>query len=287
MGSRYGGLKQVDAVGPSGETILDYSVFDAIRAGFGKVVFVIRKDIEEDIKKSFGNKFSSRIPVSFAFQELDMLPEGFELPASRVKPWGTGHAVWVAKEHIDGPFCVINADDFYGANSYEKMATYLNENSEGYAMCGYHLNKTLSDHGSVSRGICQADEDGNLLDIIERTKISRQADGKIYHEDESEKVSLKEDETTSMNLFGFSNKIFDYLDDYFVNFLKEKIDVPKSEFYIPTPVNFLTKANIIKLKVLKTDSDWFGVTYKEDKPIVMANIQKLVEQGDYPENLWA
>lgn len=288
MGSRYGSLKQIDAIGPSGETIIDYSVYDAVRAGFGKVVFVIRKNIEKEFKEVFGNRFQNKIQVEYVFQELENLPEGFSLPKDREKPWGTAHAVLMAKDVIKEPFAVINADDFYGADAFRKLADFFaqtNINGNIYSMVGYTLNKTLSDHGSVSRGVCETDSEGNLITVVERTKIEKK-NGKIHFVDNDQKYQLKGDEKVSMNFWGFMPSFFDYAERDFIAFLKESIHVPKSEFFIPLVVNNLIQSNTIKLKVLPTSASWFGVTYKEDKPVVIQKVKELIDSGVYPEELW-
>ncbi len=289
IGSRYGGLKQVDKIGPSGETIIDYSVFDAARAGFGKVVFVIRKDIEEEFKEVFENRFDNAIEVDYVFQELDNLPEGFTVPEERVKPWGTCHAVLMAINKVKEPFAVINADDFYGAEAFKTIAEFLTDTNitdSEFSMIGYHLNKTLSEYGYVSRGVCQTNSKGYLVDVVEREKIAIQNE-KITYEKDDEFIELTGNETVSMNFWGFQPSYFKYVKDQFTKFLKDNINKPKSEFYIPYSVNKLIKENKIKLKVLESDAKWFGVTYKEDKPVVIQKIQELVGQGVYPEKLWS
>ncbi|NOZ46353.1 MAG: nucleotidyltransferase [Chlorobi bacterium] len=288
MGSRYGSLKQIDAIGPSGETIIDYSVFDAIRAGFGKVVFVIREDIEKEFKEVFEKRFGNAIQVDYVFQELNFLPEGFKVPEERQKPWGTCHAVLMAANKINEPFAVINADDFYGAEAFKTIAEFLTNpqaSDSEYAMVGYYLNKTLSEYGYVSRGVCQSNEDSYLIDVVEREKIGI-ANGKIAYQKDGEYFELSGNEIVSMNFWGFQPSYFNYLNNQFVNFLKENINKPKSEFYIPYSVNLLIKNGSIKLRVLESDSKWFGVTYKEDKLNVINNISELVKQGIYPANLW-
>lgn len=288
MGSRYGSLKQIDAIGPSGETIIDYSVYDAIRAGFGKVVFVIRKNIEKEFKEVFGNRFQNRIQIDYVFQELENLPQGYSLPEGREKPWGTAHAVLMAKDVIKEPFAVINADDFYGADAFKKLADFFAQTDiDGniFSMVGYTLNKTLSDHGFVSRGVCETDTESNLITVVERTKIEK-VDDKILFSDGEQKIELQGDEKVSMNFWGFMPSFFKYAESDFITFLNESIEVPKSEFFIPLVVNNLIQSNTIKLKVLPTSASWFGVTYKEDKPIVIQKLKDLVAEGVYPENLW-
>lgn len=289
MGSRYGSLKQMDGVGPNGEAIIDYSVYDAIRAGFGKVVFVIRHTFEADFKEVFNaERFGGKIAVEYVFQELDYLPEGFTLPEGRQKPWGTNHAVMMAAKSINEPFAVINADDFYGREAYATISDYLKtlEGSEGrYCMVGYQVNKTLSDNGTVSRGVCAVDADGNLLSMVERTQIER-VDGTIVFHDDGADEPLAEDTPVSMNLFGFTPDYFRHSESYFKEFLAENIDNLRSEFYIPKMVNKLINDGTASMRVLKTTSDWFGVTYKEDKPLLVSKIEELIERGIYPRNLW-
>ncbi len=289
MGSRYGGLKQVDAVGPNGETIIDYSVFDALRAGFGKVVFVIRKDIENDFLEVFGKHFDGKVPYEIVFQELDMLPEGIACPPDRVKPWGTAHAVWVCRNVVKEPFAVINADDFYGANAFSVLAKALANPSlqEGeYFMVGYHLKNTLSDQGSVSRGVCSVDNDSFLSDVVERTHIER-VDGDVKYKNESgNMVTVDENSLVSMNFWGFTPNFFGHIDSMLNEFLSGSLANPKAEFYIPTVVNHLIKNGNATCKVLPTTSQWFGVTYPGDKPVVMSNLKLLVDKGEYPSPLF-
>ena len=289
MGSRYGSLKQMDGVGPNGEAIIDYSVYDAIRAGFGKVVFVIRHSFEADFKEVFNaERFGHKIEVEYVFQELDYLPEGFTLPEGRVKPWGTNHAVMMAAKAINEPFAVINADDFYGRTAYATIGDYLKslEGSEGrYCMVGYQVSKTLSENGTVSRGVCTVDEEGNLRGMVERTQIER-VDGTIVFHDGGADEPLAEDTPVSMNLFGFTPDYFRHSEAYFKEFLPANIDNLKAEFFIPLMVNKVINEGTASMRVLKTTSDWFGVTYKEDKPMLMAKIEELIVAGEYPRNLW-
>ncbi len=287
MGSRYDGLKQITPIGPSGEMIIDYSIHDAIKAGFGKVVFVIRENISEAFKEKFHDKLSSKIDVEYVNQELDVFTEGFSIKG-REKPWGTGHAVLVAKNLIDEPFTVINADDYYGYHSFEIMSKFLSnpENSNDYSMVGFVLNNTLSEHGYVSRGVCKADENSNLEEVVEREKISK-TDGKIYFNDEfSMKLSLSGDEIVSMNFWGFQPDIFDYLEQQFKSFLEKNAENSKAEFYIPSAVSELIDREVKKVKVLKTDSQWFGLTYKEDTDIAINKIAEMINKGNYPHNLY-
>ena len=288
MGSRYGGLKQIEPVGPSGETILEYSVYDAIRAGFGKVVFVIRESFAKDFKARFESKLADKIEVGYVYQEINKLPEGFKLPEDREKPWGTGHAVLMAKDMIHEPFAVINADDFYGAEAYKVIAGYLTQNvsDDSYAMVGYQLDKTLSDFGSVSRGICETDGNNSLTKITETHKIRQEGETILCESESKETVELTGSETVSMNFWGFHPSVFENIENQFIEFLKTHIQVPKSEFYIPFVVFEMIKTGQAKVEVLKADSPWFGVTYQEDKPFVIEQIQKLTDLGIYPEKLW-
>jgi dTDP-glucose pyrophosphorylase len=289
MGSRYGGLKQIDPIGPNGETIIDYSIYDAIRAGFEKVVFVIRKDIEADFKEAVGNRFESHIQVSYAFQELDALPEGYSLPEGRSKPWGTGHAILVAKSEITQPFLVINGDDFYGATSFKVAADYLKQAKDGdkadYMMVGFELAKTLSENGTVSRGICQVDEQQHLVEVVERTKVSF-LNGILCDQSETPPLTLDETASASMNMFGFTPSLFEHLEHQFVEFLKQKGQELKSEFYIPSVVNETIQKAQAHVKVLQTPDQWYGVTYREDRPMVKQGLAKLIQQGLYPEKLF-
>lgn len=289
MGSRYGGLKQIDQVGPSGETIIDYSVYDAIRAGFGKVVFIIRRDIETAFKEAFGNKFSTKIEVEYVFQDLDHLPEGFDVPEGRTKPWGTGHAVLVAKDHIQKPFAMINADDFYGKEGFEVLGDFLSNvdtNSDQFAIVGYKLSNTLSDHGSVNRGEIHNDASGKLTFISERLKIRREGDQVVYEEDEKI-FPIDAEALVSMNMMGFTPKAFDYLDEFFVEFLKESGTEMKSEFYVPNMLDRAIKEKGTQVEILSSDASWFGVTYKEDKQMVVDKLAELTNRGTYPKDLWA
>lgn len=289
MGSRYGSLKQMDGIGPNGEAIIDYSVYDAIRAGFGKVVFVVRNFFGDDFKAIFNEKrFGGKIKVEYVFQELDCLPSGFTVPEGREKPWGTAHAVMMAAPVIHEPFAVVNADDFYGQDAIAKIGEYLStlDGQKGmYAMVGYEIRKTLSENGTVSRGICSVNRCGNLTGMVERTKIERQGDKIVYIEPDSV-YELDENTPVSMNLFGFTPDLFDYSEEFFKKFLTENASNLKSEFFIPLIVNHLVAAKTAKLKVLKTTSDWFGVTYKEDRPGTVARVAELTKSGVYPSPLW-
>ena len=288
MGSRFGGLKQVEPVGPNGEAIIDYTIFDAIRAGFGKVVFVIRESFADAFKEKFEAKLSGKIDVEYVFQELDNLPEGFSLPEGREKPWGTAHAILVAKNVINEPFCAINADDFYGEGAYQIMADFLNNSvqEQTFSMIGYQLKNTLSEHGSVSRGMCTVNENDNLVKIVETHNIFKKEGAAVTTAEDGSETPLTGNERVSMNFWGFHPSIFKTLESKFVQFLKTEIDKPKSEMYIPSVVFEMIEDNEAEVKVLKANSPWFGVTYKEDKPIVVNKINALIEEGVYPAKLW-
>lgn len=290
MGSRYGGLKQLDQVGPSGETIIDYSIFDAIRAGFGKVVFIIRRDIEEEFKTAVGSRYEGKIAVDYAFQQLDALPEGFNVPEGREKPWGTGHAVYTAKNLINEPFAVINGDDFYGREGFQLLADYLSQAKDGdkadFSMCGFIMRNTLSDNGSVSRGVCEVDSDGNLTEVVEHTKLERNGKAAKSFMEDGSIIDFTGDEIVSMNMWGFTPSLFDYMNDMFIEFLKERGQEMKSEFFIPLVADTLIKQGKAEVKVMTSEDEWFGITYREDKPAVVASIKKLVEQGVYPNKLF-
>lgn len=291
MGSRYGGLKQMDPMGPNGETVLDYSVFDAIRAGFGKVVFVIREDFADAFRDSVGSRFAGRIEVEYAFQKLDDLPDGFSVPEGREKPWGTVHAVRAARNVVSEPFAVINADDFYGSDAYLTVAKWFASHKPGdgkshYCMVGYPLKNTLSEHGSVNRGICQTTDDALLTDVEEVVEIARGDDG-VARGTRMDGSILEIDEASpvSMNFWGFTPEYFDQIEKQFTEFLQEKGSEMKSECYIPTSVDMLIRSNEADCKVLDTTSTWFGVTYPDDKPHVVESIKQLVDAGDYPSPL--
>ena len=293
MASRYGSLKQMDGVGPAGEAIIDYSIYDAARAGFGKVVFVIREAFAETFKAAFpASRFGGKIEVDFVYQELNKLPEGVELPAERVKPWGTNHAIMMGAEVINEPFAVINADDFYGYDAFRTMVTYLNSLSteEGgkYCMVGYKLCNTLSDFGTVSRGECVVDEQGNLAGMTERLGIKRLENGVVVYDNNGTEKEISENATVSMNMFGFTPDYFTHSNRLFVEFLSKEENMTnlKSEFFIPMAVNSLIGSGVATMKVLTCDSQWFGVTYKEDKPEVVAKINALIAKGKYPAKLW-
>ena len=289
MGSRYGGLKQLDGLGPHGETIMDYSIYDAIRSGFGKVVFVIRKDFEADFRTKILSKYENHIPVEVVFQTLDKLPEGFVCPEGRTKPWGTNHAVLMGKEVINEPFAVINADDFYGRNSFEVIAKELSQPKTGkgdYCMVGFRVGNTMSESGSVARGVCE-NTDGYLSTVVERTAIEYNDKHEITFTDENGKLQILDPNTpVSMNLWGFTPDYFELSEKYFIDFLKENINTPKAEFFIPLVVNELINKGDAKVKVLDTDSKWFGVTYAADRQGVVDKFAELHANGEYPEKMF-
>lgn len=288
MGSRYGGLKQLDGVGTSGETIMDYSVFDAMRAGFGKVVFVIRKDFEDDFRNIVLSKYQDKIPCEICFQSIDKLPAGFTPNPDRTKPWGTNHAVLMGKELIHEPFAVINADDFYGKESFQVLADFLTsvEGKRGqWCMVGYRVQNTLSENGSVSRGVCSTDENGYLTDVVERTKIEEVGKKVIYTENGVD-TELPLNTPVSMNMWGFTPEYFEMAEQGFIQFLKANEKELKAEYYIPTMVNNAIIEGKATCKVLDTPSKWFGVTYAEDRPQVVMKINELVHKGIYPTKLF-
>lgn len=290
MGSRYGGLKQLDQVGPSGETIIDYSIYDAIRAGFERVVFIIRRDIEAAFKEQIGSRYEGRIDVAYAFQELDALPDGFTVPAERQKPWGTGQAILCAADAVDGNFAVINGDDFYGADTFSTAADYLRTAADGeradYCMLAFMLRNTLSDFGSVCRGVCTCDAQQYLQSVKECCGIERDGDGAVYTDDDGRQHHFAGDELVSMNLFGFTPSIFDALRSQFKDFLKEHGEELKSEFYIPSVVNKMLEDKAATVRVLRSQAQWYGVTYREDKEHVQQSIARMVSDGTYPQSLW-
>ena len=289
MGSRYGGLKQIDPVGENGETIIDFSVYDALKSGFDKIIFVIRKDIEKDFREIIGKKYEKRINIDYVFQKLEDIPGKFTIPAGRTKPWGTGQAILCANSVINSPFAVINGDDFYGSDSFRILGEYLqnvNPDSNEYAMAAYILKNTLSEHGYVSRGICTLEGENYLKTIVEYTKIQK-INGKVYNATEDNgNLELTGDENVSMNMFGFTPGIFEHLEREFNIFLQNNAADPKSEFYIPTVVSHLIQENIAKVKVLRSNSTWLGITYQEDKDFVKSSIKKLINDGVYPDKLW-
>jgi len=282
MGSRYGGLKQLDAVGPSGETIIDFSVYDAIRAGYNKVVFIIREDFEKQFKEKISNKYQDKIEVEIVYQDLHDLPDSFSCPEDRSKPWGTGQAILAARNVISDPFAAINGDDFYGRESFEIISDYYSSVKRGFAMAAFQLDKTLSDYGSVSRGICEQNLN-ELVTVVETHGIKKSSAGNIECDRD---ISLLGNELVSMNMWGFMPSLFDHLGKMFNEFLDENISDLKSEFLIPSVVNDLIEKNIEKVQVLKTRSTWFGVTYIEDKPFVKNKIKELIQSGIYPEKLF-
>ena len=293
MGSRYGGLKQLDGLGPNGETIMDYSIYDAIQAGFGKIVWVIRKDFEEDFRTKILSKYEGHIPCEIVFQSLDKIPEGYSVPDGRTKPWGTNHAVMMAKDVIKEPFCVINCDDFYNRDCFKVIGKFLSELPEGsngkYAMVGFRVANTLSDNGTVSRGVCTKDADDLLTSCVERTEIERKTDGKVAFKDEKgEWVSISDNTPVSMNVWGFTPEYFDYSDKLFKEFLDQPATKanPKAEYLIPWVVDKLIRSGKATCKVLDTTSKWFGVTYSADRPGVVEKIQKLVDENVYPSKLF-
>ena len=290
IGSRYGGLKQIDQVGPSGEAIIDYSIYDAIRAGFEKVSFIIRKNIETEFREVFENRLKGKIETEYIFQELEMVPEGTSFSSERIKPWGTAHAVWVAKNYIREPFVVINADDFYGAGSYQTIADYLGKenivHSSNYCMVGYQVRHTLSAFGAVTRGVCEANDEDFMKAVVERTKIVKDGEQIYFIDDEGGKVFLSGDEPVSMNFWGFTPTIFDHFEQAFMEFIRENAGKTKKELYIPTVVNDLVARGMASVKILPSGDQWFGVTYREDKQVAVEHIRRLVKQGVYPGKLW-
>ena len=288
MGSRYGGLKQLDGLGPHGETIMDYSIFDALQAGFGKVVFVIRKDIEDEFRKKILSKYEGHIPVDVVFQSIDSLPDGYKCPLGRVKPWGTNHAVMMAAGVIDGPFAVINADDFYGRDAYEVIARQLSEAKPGsYSLVGFRVGNTMSENGSVARGVCHTDERGMLSSIAERKDISYDTDGSIIFTDENGAVQhLHPDTPVSMNLWGLTPDYFELSEKEFKKFIDRNHDNPKAEMTIPDCMDSLIKEGLAEVKVLDTVSRWFGVTYAGDRPGVVEKFAELHRSGQYPEKMF-
>lgn len=290
IGSRYGSLKQIDKLGPSGERIIDYSVFDAKRAGFGKVVFVIRKDIEKEFIEVFIEKLSRHIDIDYVFQELDDLPSGMVCPEERKKPWGTCHAVIMAASKINEPFAVINADDFYGFEAFDAVSGFLSDittfESHDYSMVGYKLKNTLSDYGLVSRGVCETDSQDHLIKITERTQIGKKDDGIFFRDEEGKDVLLHEDTIISMNCWGFTPLFFPYAEKMFEKFVADNIHNPKAEFFIPLVIDDIVKNKRGTVKVLNCNAKWFGVTYQEDRPMVMSNLKEYARRGLYPSPIW-
>jgi len=287
MGSRYGGQKQTDAFGPSGETITDYSIYDSLKAGFGKIVFVISPKMEEEFNSSYLKRFPAGLEVEYVIQDVRNVPEGFTVPEDRVKPWGTAHAVLMAKDVIREPFAVINADDFYGRESYKIIHDFLMTSKPGaHAVVGYTLSKTVSEHGSVARGVCETDENSFLTEIVERTKIFYKG-GRIYHENEDgSQLDLGPETKVSMNLFGFMPDVFEKMDAQFREYIASHINSPKAEFFIPIVADKLIRSDEGSFKVLGTPESWFGVTYQDDRPHVLSMIKRLVDNGTYPTPLW-
>ena len=292
MGSRYGGLKQLDGLGPNGETIMDYSIYDAIQAGFGKIGFVIRRDFEEQFREQVLSKYEGHIPAELVFQSLDALPEGFSVPEGREKPWGTNHAVLMAKDVIKEPFCVINCDDFYNRDAFKVIGKFLSELPEGsknkYAMVGFRVGNTLSENGTVARGICSKDDKGNLTTVVERTEIMRVNGPVCYKDENGEWVAVEDNTPVSMNMWGFTPDYFEHSEEYFKEFLADPKNISnlKAEFFIPLMVNKLINEKTSTVQVLDTTSKWFGVTYPEDRPDVVAKFQKLADDGVYPEKMF-
>lgn len=288
MASRYGSMKQIDGFGPNGETIIDYSIYDAIKAGFGKVVFIIKEEFAENFKNIFNPKLKGKIEVDYVFQNFDLKQFGIEKEIHREKPWGTAHAILSGRKVVKEPFCVINADDFYGYDAFKKMVEFLTEQAtdSNYSIIGYQIGKTLSDFGAVSRGVCKVDETGNLSEIVERTKIFKDGEAIVYEEDDKQ-YPLAFETPVSMNFWGFTPAVFSITEKLFKEFALANQDKPKAEFFIPLIGETLVKSNIATFKVVPTSNQWFGVTYKEDKPFVQASIDQLVKDGAYPEKLWS
>jgi hypothetical protein len=288
MASRYGSMKQVDGFGPNGETIIDYSIYDAIKAGFGKVSFIIREEFAEPFKAIFEPKLKGRIETDYVYQSYDLTQFGIDKTIERSKPWGTAHAVLCARNQIHEPFCVINADDFYGYDAFEKMAKFLNTEvaDDKYSIIGYQVDRTLSDYGTVSRGVCEVDENQNMVAINERLKVFFDKDGGVVYEEDGKEIPLASDTMVSMNFWGFTPAVFAKTEPLFKAFVEANESNPKAEFFIPLIGDELIKSGEASFKVIPTAAKWFGVTYKEDKPIVQKSISELVNNGTYPDNLW-
>lgn len=288
MGSRYGGDKQLDKVGPSGETIIDYSIYDAIRTGFGKIVFVIRRDIEQQVKERFFEKLKGKIEVDYVFQDLDDLPPGSQVSPERKKPWGTSHAILVTEKKIREPFGVINADDFYGLDSFRILRDFLvnDKDPDSYCIVGFKLGNTLSDHGHVNRGVCRVDENNLLVNIVETRQIEKTPTGAVAPGKDGEKIHFTGDEVVSMNLWGFKPSCYRFLGEEFRNFIKLHGMDPKAELDIPTSVDKFVKSGHIRIRVLMSNEHWFGVTYREDKPFVVENINRMIKEGIYPASIY-
>jgi hypothetical protein len=289
MASRYGSMKQIDGFGPNGETIIDYSIYDAIKAGFGKITFIIREEFQEPFKAIFEPKLKGRVETDYVFQSYDLKPFGIDKTIERAKPWGTAHAVLAARNQVHEPFCVINADDYYGYDAFEKMAKFLTTEvaDDKYSLIGYQIDKTLSDYGSVSRGVCDVDANGNMTEVNERTEVYFTDGGKVAYKDTTGEHPLTNDTRVSMNFWGFTPAVFKQSEAMFKAFVDANENNPKSEFFIPLVADQLIKSGTASFKVIPTASKWFGVTYKEDKPIVQKSISELVKNGTYPANLWS
>ena len=290
MGSRFGGLKQMEGIGPHGETLLDFCIHDALKAGFGKIVFIIRRDFENIFREAVGRKWEKKVPVGYAFQELSLLSSGFQVPPGRVKPWGTAHAIWSAKNEIGEPFAAMNADDYYGPQSFRVLSDHLQENTSldqaDYAMVGFHLGNTLSEYGSVARGVCEVDEDGFLKGVVERLQIEKEGSKARYLGEDKHFHHLQGTEIVSMNLWGFTPALFYQLEEGLDRFLREKGGEEKSEYLIPRVVDELIEGGRAQVKVLPTGDSWFGMTYPQDLPAVKAKVAELIAKGVYPKNLW-
>lgn len=288
MGSRYGGDKQLDKVGPAGQTIIDYSIYDAVRAGFGKIVFVIRRDIEQQFKSYFMRPLEGKVDIDYVFQDMDDLPDGYEPSPERVKPWGTSHAILVAKDKLNEPFGVINSDDYYGVESFKILYDFLvnDKDKNNYCIVGYRMGNTLSEHGHVNRGVCKTDDKGNLVNIVETRRIEKRPDGIFAPGPRGREIQFEADEIVSMNLWGFKPSCFKYLEEEFINFIERSAGDPNAELDIPTSMDVYVKKGEINIQVLMTEEKWFGVTYREDRPFVVRSLQDMVDKGIYPEKLW-
>ena len=288
MASRYGSMKQIDGFGPNGETIIDYSIYDAIKAGFGKISFIIREEFVDNFKSIFEPKLNGRVETDYVFQNFDLKQYGIEKEVERAKPWGTAHAVLAARNQVKEPFCVINADDYYGYDAFEKMAKFLTTEvtDDQYSLIGYQIDRTLSDYGSVSRGVCKVNDEGNMVEINERTEVYFKEDGSVAYKDAAGEHSLPNDTRVSMNFWGFTPAVFNQSEPMFTKFVEANETNPKAEFFIPLVADELIKSGTAAFKVIPTASKWFGVTYKEDKPIVQKSISELVANGTYPATLW-
>ncbi len=288
MGSRYGGDKQLDKVGPAGQTIIDYSIYDAVRAGFGKIVFVIRRDIEQQFKSYFMRPLEGKVDIDYVFQDMDDLPDGYEPSPERVKPWGTSHAILVARDKLKEPFGVINSDDYYGVESFKILYDFLvnDKDENNYCIVGYRMGNTLSEHGHVNRGVCKTDDKGNLVNIVETRRIEKRPDGIFAPGPKGREIQFEADEIVSMNLWGFKPSCFKYLEEEFINFIERSAGDPNAELDIPTSMDVYVKKGEINIQVLMTEEKWFGVTYREDRPFVVRSLQDMVDKGIYPEKLW-